>query len=68
MERSLGGDDEFLVRSCLLANEDPAVKVIEQEWDEIRDTIEEPWSDAPCSSDEGISSHVFLVPLSNFGI
>jgi hypothetical protein len=38
-------DDESLVRSCLSANQDPAVKAIEQEWDEIYDPIEEPWSD-----------------------
>jgi len=38
-------DDEFLVRSCLSANQDPAVKAIEQEWDEICDAIEEPWGD-----------------------
>jgi hypothetical protein len=35
------------MRSCILANEDPEVKAIELEWDEIRDAIEEPWSDAP---------------------
>ena len=40
-------DNESLVRSCLLANQDPDVNAIEQEWDEIRDAIEEPWSDAP---------------------
>ena len=39
--------DESLMRSCILANEDPEVKAIELEWDEIRDAIEEPWSDAP---------------------
>jgi hypothetical protein len=38
-------DDEFLVRSCLSANQDPAVKAVEQEWDEICDGIEEPWSE-----------------------
>jgi hypothetical protein len=42
MESPLG--DESLVRSCLLANQDPAVKAIEQEWDEICDAIQEPWS------------------------
>jgi hypothetical protein len=36
------GDEEALVRSCLAANQDPDVKAIEQEWDEIRDVIEEP--------------------------
>jgi len=47
LEKSLREDDESLIRSCLLANQDPEVKAIEQEWDEIRDAIEEPWSDAP---------------------
>ena len=47
LEKSLREEDESLIRSCLSANEDPEVKAIEQEWDEIRDAIEEPWSDAP---------------------
>jgi hypothetical protein len=47
LEKSLRENDESLVRSCLLANQDPEVKAIEQEWEEIRDPIEEPWSDAP---------------------
>jgi hypothetical protein len=38
-------DEESLVGSCLSANQDPAVKAIEQEWDAICDAIEEPWSD-----------------------
>lgn len=46
LEKSLREDDESLIRSCLSANEDPDVKAIEQEWDEIHDAIEEPWSDA----------------------
>jgi len=47
LEKSLREEDESLIRSCLSANEDPEVKAIEQEWDEIHDAIEEPWSDAP---------------------
>lgn len=47
LEKSLREDDESLIRSCLSANEDPEVRVIEQEWDEIRDAIGEPWSDTP---------------------
>ena len=47
LEKSLLEDDEALIRSCLSANQDPDVKVIEQEWDEIGDAIEEPWSDVP---------------------
>jgi hypothetical protein len=47
LEKSLLEEDEALIRSCLSANKNPEVKVIEQEWDEIGDAIEEPWSDAP---------------------
>jgi hypothetical protein len=47
LEKSLREDDESLIRWCLSANEDPDVTAIEQEWDEIRDAIEEPWSDGP---------------------
>ena len=47
LEKSLLEDDETLIRSCRLANEDPEVKAIEQEWDGIRDPIEEPWSESP---------------------
>jgi len=47
LEKSLRKEDELLIRSCLSANEDPDVSVIEREWDAIRDSIEEPWSDAP---------------------
>jgi hypothetical protein len=47
LEKSLLEEDEALIRSCLSANQDPEAKVIEQEWDEIRDAIEEPWSDSP---------------------
>ncbi len=42
LEKSLREKDDSIIRSCLLANEDPEVKAIEQEWDEIRDAIEEP--------------------------
>jgi hypothetical protein len=47
LEKSLREDDELLIRSCLSANEDPDVRAIEQEWEQIPDTIKEPWSDAP---------------------
>ena len=47
LEKSLLEEDEDLIRSCVSANQDPEVKLIEQEWNEIRDDIEEPWSDAP---------------------
>jgi hypothetical protein len=42
LEKSLREDEESLIRSCLLANQDPEGKAIEQEWDEVRDAIEEP--------------------------
>jgi len=44
---SLHEDDEALVRSCLAANQDPEVVAIEQEWDEIGNVIDEPWSNLP---------------------
>ena len=44
MASKLREDDESLIRSCVLANEDPDGKLIEEEWDEIRDAICEPWS------------------------
>jgi hypothetical protein len=43
MTAELREDDESLIRSCLLANEDPDIELIEQEWNEIRDSIVEPW-------------------------
>jgi hypothetical protein len=43
--RSNLGDNETLVRSCPTANQDPEVKGIEQEWNEILDVIDEPWGD-----------------------
>ena len=45
LEKSLREIDESLIRACLTANHAPDVKAIEQEWDEIRDPIEEPWND-----------------------
>lgn len=47
LEKSLLEEEDALVRACLAANQDPDIKAIEQEWDEIRDAIEEPWSDTP---------------------
>ena len=44
---SLQPGDESLLRSCLSANQDPDVRIIEREWDEIRDVMAEPWSDFP---------------------
>jgi hypothetical protein len=47
LEKSLREEEQALVRSCRLANQDPEVTVIEQEWDQIGDPIEEPWSESP---------------------
>jgi hypothetical protein len=44
LEKSLREEDDSLIRSCLLANDDPDVKAIEKEWDQIQDKIEEPWN------------------------
>jgi hypothetical protein len=47
LEKSLREEEQALVRSCRLANQDPEVAAIEQEWDQIGDQIEEPWSESP---------------------
>ena len=46
LEKSLQEEEVALVRSCRLANQDPEVAAIEQEWDQIGDQIEEPWSES----------------------
>ena len=46
LEKSLRDEEDALIRSCLLANQDPEVKAIEEEWDALRDAIEEPWSES----------------------
>jgi hypothetical protein len=46
LEKSLQEEEQALVRSCRLANQDPEVAVIEQEWDQIGDQVEEPWSES----------------------
>jgi hypothetical protein len=47
LEKSLREEEQAPIRSCRLANQDPEVSVIEQEWDQIADLIEEPWSESP---------------------
>ena len=42
LEKSLREEDDSLIHSCLLANQDPEVALIEREWGEIRDSLEEP--------------------------
>jgi hypothetical protein len=32
-----------LIRACEIANQDPAVREIEKEFDALQDEIEEPW-------------------------
>ena len=39
--------EEQLIRACEIANRDPDVLAIEQEWDALSEDIAEPWSDAP---------------------
>ena len=47
LERSLREEESELIRSCMLANDDPDARLIEREWDRMRDPIEEPWIDSP---------------------
>ena len=47
LEKSLREEEQALVQSCRLANEDPEVAAIEQEWNQIGDRIEEPWGESP---------------------
>jgi hypothetical protein len=47
LEKDLRSEEETLKRSCLLANQDADAKLIEHEFDQIQDPIEEPWDDAP---------------------
>ena len=43
LAKSLGDEERALVQSCLAANQEPDIRMIEEEWDEIHDVIEEPW-------------------------
>jgi len=47
LEKSLQEEEQALARSCRLANQDPEITAIEQEWDPIADPIEKPWSESP---------------------
>jgi hypothetical protein len=38
---------EHLIQACELANKDPEVLLIEQEWERLSDEIPEPWKDSP---------------------
>ena len=44
LEENLRQEEQALIRSCLAANADPDAKVIEQEWHQLREPIEEPWN------------------------
>jgi hypothetical protein len=35
--------EDALIRACEIANEDPALREIEEEFDALDDQIEEPW-------------------------
>ena len=39
--------EEQLIRACEVANSDPEVLAIEQEWDGLHDEFLERWTDAP---------------------
>ena len=46
----LGERDRRLIHACRIANADPDIAAIEQEWEALRDkadSIAEPWDDAP---------------------
>jgi hypothetical protein len=36
-----------LIQACEIANNDPSVREIEQEFDNLNDAMSEPWEDAP---------------------
>jgi len=39
--------EKRLIRACEVANQDPEVREIEQEFDALTDAMQEPWEDAP---------------------
>jgi hypothetical protein len=39
--------EKRLILACEIANSDPAVREIEQEFDNLTDAMPEPWEDAP---------------------
>jgi len=39
--------EERLIGACEIANADPDMRAIEQEWDTLPDEIAEPWTDGP---------------------
>jgi metal-responsive CopG/Arc/MetJ family transcriptional regulator len=44
LENSLREQEADLARACLAANNDPASKKLEKEWDQVQDEIEEAWT------------------------
>jgi hypothetical protein len=47
LDKSLRAEETALVRSCLAVNDEKDALSIEKEWDQIRDSVDEPWIDAP---------------------
>jgi hypothetical protein len=39
--------EQRLIRACEIANQDPEVREIEQEFDALTDAMPEPWENAP---------------------
>ena len=39
--------EKRLIQACEIANQDPAVREIEQQFDALTDAMPEPWEDAP---------------------
>jgi hypothetical protein len=39
--------EQRLIRACEIANQDPEVREIEQDFDALTDAMPEPWEDAP---------------------
>jgi len=47
LAEKLAEADRELVRACEIANQDPEVAAIEQEFDTLPSDMTEPWTDAP---------------------
>jgi len=47
LAQKLSERDQQLIRACEVANRDPEVHAIENEFDAIAEEVREPWSNAP---------------------
>jgi len=47
LEASLRRRESDLIRACRLANQDADLLAVEQDMDELADSIEEPWDESP---------------------